>query len=554
MDRLLVAAALREIALHLRLRGGPRFPARAYERAARTLESFDGDLGALAESGQLIDLPGVGSSIAAHVGELLARGESAYLARLRRERPPAVLEMGQVREVGAKRAGRLFEELGIGGLDELERACADGRVRTLSGFGPATEERMRRGIVRYRERLCLMPLVHARPLGEMLAAHLRRCPAVSRVEPAGELRRACEAIGRVDLVAATAAPEVALDHFTAHPMVARATARTVDHVELRLATGVLVTLHVAPPERFARAWLAATAAPEHASALRARGLDTAGGATEEAVYGALGLPFLPPEVRDGAGEIEAAEAGERFDDLVQLEDVRGLVHCHTTDSDGSDSVEDMARAAERLGYEYITITDHSPSAHYAGGLSPERLMAQWDEIDRVRAEVGVDILRGTESDINPDGSLDYDDEVLGALDVIVASIHGRHRMDEGQMTERLIAALRSPRFKVWGHALGRIVLRRDPIACRMDEVLAAAARSRAAIEVNGDPWRLDLPPRWIREARKLGIPFVLSTDAHSTRALGNVELAVAMARKGWLRRREVLNALPAAEFRAAVRP
>ena len=241
-------------------------------------------------------------------------------------------------------------------------------------------------------------------------------------------------------------------------------------------------------------------------------------------------------------------------DLVTAADIRGLVHCHTVYSDGRHTVEQMARAADALGMEYLTITDHSPSAAYAGGLPVDRLKAQWEEIARVQESVTVRLLRGTESDILADGGLDYPDDILEQLDVVIASIHRRHRMDADQMTQRLVRAMALPCFKIWGHALGRLVLSRPPIECRVEEVLDTIASSRAAVEINGDPRRLDLPPRWLRAARERGIRFVVSTDAHSVAEIANVRYGVAMARRGWVRRDEVLNTLPAEAFARAVAP
>ncbi|HTN52671.1 MAG TPA: PHP domain-containing protein, partial [Anaeromyxobacter sp.] len=260
------------------------------------------------------------------------------------------------------------------------------------------------------------------------------------------------------------------------------------------------------------------------------------------------------ELREDEGEIEAARAGTLPGDLVRLEDVRGLVHCHTTWSDGRATLEEMARAAEARGAAYLTVTDHSRSAGYAGGLDRDRLLRQWEEIDRVQARVGIRLLRGTEADILEDGALDWPDEVLEQLDLVVASVHARMRMDEDQMTRRLVRAMSWPVFKVWGHGLGRLLGEREPYACRVEEVLDALARSRGAVEVNGDPQRLDLEPRWIRAARARGIPLVLSVDAHSPAALDHLRWAVVTARRGWARRGEVLNTLPAEAFAEAVRP
>jgi DNA polymerase (family 10) len=266
------------------------------------------------------------------------------------------------------------------------------------------------------------------------------------------------------------------------------------------------------------------------------------------------MQFVPPELREDAGEIEVALEGRLPRDLVRLEDVRGMVHCHTRWSDGRASVEEMARAAETMGMEYLTITDHSRSAAYAGGLGIEDLRRQWEEIDRVQERVKVRLLRGSEADILEDGALDYPDEVLERLDVVIASIHSRMKMTEAEMTRRIARAMSLPVFKIWGHATGRLIGERDAYAVRVEEVLEAVASSRAAIEVNGDPRRLDLEPRFIRLARERGIRFVLSTDAHSTAGMENLRFAVGTARRGWLRRGEVLNALPVEEFRRAVQP
>ena len=278
------------------------------------------------------------------------------------------------------------------------------------------------------------------------------------------------------------------------------------------------------------------------------------GDSEAEIYRRLGLPFIPPELREDEGEIEAATDGTLPDDLVTAEDLTGLVHCHTVFSDGQHTVEAMARAADALGMAYMTITDHSPAAAYARGLTVDRLKAQWEEIARVQEKVSVRLLRGTESDILEDGSLDYPDAILEQLDVIIASIHRRHRMDASRMTERLVRAMALPCFKIWGHALGRLILSRPPVECRVEEVLDAAAAGRAAVEINGDPKRLDLAPRWLKAARARGLSFVVSTDAHSVPELDNVRYGVAMARRGWVRRDEVLNTRSTAEFARSVSP
>src|SRR5436190_7692603 len=266
------------------------------------------------------------------------------------------------------------------------------------------------------------------------------------------------------------------------------------------------------------------------------------------------MQYIPPELREDEGEIEAALAGKLPEDLVTIDDIRGMVHCHTTYSDGKQTIEEMVRAAESMGMKYITITDHSPTAFYAGGVTLDRLKRQWDEIDEVQEKVKVKILRGTESDIVANGHLDYPDKILEQFDVIVASIHSRYKMDSAKMTRRIVTAMQQPVFKIWGHALGRLIQRRPPFDCRVEEVLDVIAESRAAIEINGDPYRLDMEPRWIREARKRKIKFVISVDAHSMSALNNVKFGVGIARRGWLRKIDILNALGTSAFVKVVRP
>jgi DNA polymerase (family X) len=386
---------------------------------------------------------------------------------------------------------------------------------------------------------------------------------------AGALRRWTETVDDLIIVVASTRPAAAIEYALASPLIVMVTRREESFCRATLTTGVPIEVRAVPPNRYPGELLHATGARAHIEHLgrlaRARGLTLEPSGIhrgrrqlpadgEADLYRHLGLPYIPPELREDTGELEAASRGALPDDLVALGDVHGLVHCHTVYSDGKHTVEQMARAADALGMHYLTITDHSPTASYAGGLTVDRLKAQWDEIARVQESVRVRLLRGTESDILADGSLDYPDAVLEQLDVVIASIHSRLRMDAEQMTRRLVQALTLPWFKIWGHALGRLVLSRPPIDCRVEEVLDAVARSRAAVEINGDPHRLDLPPRWIRAARERGIRFVISTDAHSVAELENARYGVAMARRGWTRRDEVLNTLDTEAFARAVSP
>ncbi|HEX2674704.1 MAG TPA: PHP domain-containing protein, partial [Polyangiaceae bacterium] len=412
------------------------------------------------------------------------------------------------------------------------------------------------------------------PLPTLLSKALERAHSLTqelqqvsaRVQLVGDLRRAQETVRDLEWVVSGDVAE-SLRRLGSLRQVLRV---EPEQDQAFLSEALKLRLHSASPENWGNAVVLATGSEAHVAALReraaARGFSFAGWpssstavepsrafATEEALYEALDLPFLPPELRRGQDELARAESGE-LGQLVCEEDVRGMVHCHTTYSDGRSTIAEMAAAAHALGMQYLTVTDHSPSAHYANGVSLERLKQQWDEIAAVQEHCPIRILRGTESDILADGSLDYPDSVLENFEVVIASIHARHRMDRAAMTARLVRALSLPCFKIWGHGLGRILNHRQAIECDVPAVLDALAGSRGAIELNADPHRLDLPPEWIPAARERKIPFVISVDAHSTRGLGVLRYGVMMARRGGLLRSEVLNTESAERFISRVRP
>jgi DNA polymerase (family 10) len=569
LDRFSVARALREIASLMEVEGANPFKVRAYERGARALEGMPEDLGTLVREGRLTSVPGIGNALASTIAELFQTGRSPQLDRLRERLPPGVIELSQV--ISLPKIGALHRALGVGSLADLETAARAGRIRDVKGFGGKTEQKILADIEALRTRGTETLLHEATREGDALLAHLRASTSVARAEIAGALRRRRETIDRLIAVAASdkGKAEGALDHAARYPAAVTVLERDDTRVLMRLPDGLNAEVHVHPRARFATAWHRQTGSEGHLAKLavvaEARGLklDEAGltragrrvAVKEEAdLYRELGLPFIEAELREDEGEVEAAVTGTLPTELVRVEDVQGLVHCHTHYSDGKNSVEEMARGADALGMKYMTITDHSPTAHYAGGLPLDRLKRQWEDIARAQEKVKVRLLRGTESDILADGSLDYPDEVLGQLDVIVASVHNRHKMDADQMTRRIVAAMRRPQFKIWGHALGRYVLTRPPFAVHMEKILDAVVESRAAVEINGDPHRLDMEPRWVRMARARGIRFVVSTDAHSVNALRNVRWGVDMARRGWLTKGDVLNTRGVEEFRQAVRP
>jgi DNA polymerase (family X) len=572
MDRLAIARALREIGLLLELQGENPFKARAYERGARALEALGADLGPLVAENRLTELPGVGSALAATIRELHLTGRSEQLDTLRAALPPGVIELSQVPGLSVPRIAALHHALGITSVETLREALEAGRVRSVPGFGVKTEAKILAALAARDERGEQMLLHRATAEGGALLAYVLSGADVVHAELAGALCRRTETVDRLVVAVSSNAPERALAHVAAYPPAVPPLAPTDERVTFRVASGVLIEAEAVAPAAFPGLLHALTGSEGHRARLAERArelglvLDRAGLArakggrrlpikSEADLYRHLGLPDLPPEVREDAIDLETAAARCGNGGLVRAADIQGMVHCHSVYSDGADTIEAMARAAQAMGMRYMTLTDHSPTASYAGGLTVERLRRQWDEIAKAQERIeGLTILRGTECDILADGRLDYPDEILEQLDVVIASIHNRHKMDEAQMTRRLVQAMRHPCFKIWGHALGRYVLRRPPIPCRMEDVLDAAAESRVAIEVNGNPNRLDMEPRWQHEAVRRGLRFVVSTDAHSTAELLNLRYGIDMARRGLLTARDVLNTLPLDEFRQAVRP
>jgi DNA polymerase (family 10) len=566
-----VASALREIATLLGLEDAARFKVRAYERGAAAVESLAEDVGELVRAGRLRRVPGIGPTLARTIGELTETGESALLHRLREGAPPGAAELAAV--LTRRQMIALHEALGVASLADLKAAGEAGRIRAVPRFGARSERRILMAIAALQAPDPRVGLAEAARQGERLIDQLRRAGIAGPVALAGDFRRRTELIGELDVVVASAdhsePPAAVLERAIRIPLARHATLPIPSEARLRLVTGLDARVWAVPPDAYATALVRATGSAAHLDKLARlgaargirweadglyRGAERLTVGTEGDLYRQLGLPEIPPELREDAGEIEAALAGSLPADLVRVEDVRGFVHCHTRYSDGRHTVEEMARAADARGLAYLTITDHSPTASYARGLEVERLRRQWDEIASVQERVRVRLLRGTECDILRDGALDYPDDVLGQLDIVIASVHQRHRMNPAEMTRRLVRAMRHPLFKVWGHPLGRYVASRPPIECDMGAVLDAIADARAAIEINGDPQRLDLPPRWIREARARGLRFVISTDAHSTGALEHLRWGVDMARRGWVRRDEVLNTRDVDAFRQAVRP
>jgi DNA polymerase (family 10) len=586
LDKFAIAAALQEISSLLELKGGvSRFKARAYQAGARAIAAVSADVGKLIEDNRLTSIPGIGNALASQIKQLHLTGSSSVLEGLRKEFPPGIIELSGLPGLSIAKISKLHEILGITSIAELQAAAAVGRVRNVKGFGAKTEQRLLEVIANHdrdHKTEKRFHLHHAQRIGEQTLNYIRAARGLEEVSFAGSLRRWKETVGTVRIVASSKQPADLVEHFLRFPLIVKVEDQTESGCTVELAEGARVSLRAVRPNQFALALFWETGSESHVNKLqeiagrkglelnrqslkiqinRAKKAKTLNASrrpveirNEADVYPLLHMQYVPPELRENEGEIEAALSKALPEDLLTLADIQGMVHCHTTYSDGKHSIEEMARAAEAMGMKYLTITDHSPTAFYAGGLKLDRLQRQWDEIGETQEKVKIKLLKGTESDILSDGRLDYPDRVLEKFDIVIASIHSRYKMDSEKMTRCLMTAMRQPIFKIWGHALGRLIQRRPPFECDVERVLDVIAESRAAIEVNGDPYRLDIEPRWIREARKRKIKFVISVDAHSAGALNNLKYGVAMARRGWLRQGEVLNTLGAKAFAKVVRP
>jgi len=551
---------------------------RAYDMGADAFETLPPDPAApgglyeRVKAGTLSDLDGVGKAIEQKVTELVNTGKLGYLEQLRLEFPRGALDLVQIPGLGPRKAATLIRELDVVNLDDLEKAAHEGRVRGLKGFGERTEQAILEGIAKVRARQAARkPLWETRPLAEQLVARVRAAPGVVRAEIAGSVRRYNETNGDIDIVAAVNGPvEPVMEAFSFAPGVGEVLARGGTKCSVRLRDGLQADLRVVSDAQFATALHHFTGSKQHHVKLRGiardKGLSISeyglarleGGnplqpKSEEELYGLLGLQPVPPELREDLGELELA-AKRELPELVVQDDIRGFVHCHSTWSDGKATIEEMVRAAQALGAEFITITDHTSAAHYANGLDVERLRRQWDEIALVQEQVpGIRILRGSEVDILEDGGLDWPADILDRLDVVICSVHQRFKLDEPRQTERIRRALMHPKCAIWGHPTGRYLGDRDPMPARWEELIALAAERGVTIECNGTPHRLDFSAELLRVARKHRAKICLSVDAHSTKELQNLHYAVGTARRGWTERDRVVNARPADQFLSMLR-
>lgn len=558
-----LAALMQEFATLDTILGANVFQVRAYERASQTLETTPEDVAKLAGEGRLRELPGIGEGIAKKIEEYVNTGRIASLEELRKKVDPAILALMRIPGLGPKKAKMLVDELGLKSVEDLEKACREQRVRPLKGMGAKSEEKILAGIASMRVTRERVPLYEAREVAAKVVEHLRLAGGATKAIPTGSLRRWKETVRDLDV--ATVAPDPAKLMKAAATM--PGVVEVIAHGETK--TSVLfgqdrfqVDVRVVPEDSWGAALQYFTGSKEHSVRLREKAVkmgltvneygvfkvkkdgtkgERVAGATEEEVYEELGFQWIPPELRENREELEAFAKGKTPPRLIERHDIRGDLHCHTTWSDGVASVEEMAKAAERRNYEYVAITDHSPSAGYAGGLSVDRIRRQWDEIAEVQEKFSVRILKGSEVDILADGKLDWPDKVLEQMDFVVASIHQRGKDDRTHNTNRLLRALEHPCVHLIGHPSTRRLGLRPPLDIDWEAVYDAAKKHGKALELNSSPERLDLDEPKLARAAALGIPIFIDTDAHAPAMFDNVEFGVMQARRAWLRAEQVVN-------------
>ncbi len=580
MNKNEVAHLLEDIATLLSLKDGSSvFEVRAYENAARTLSALDGDIEQMVQAGQLKGMPGIGPTILKRVEEAVTTGHITYYDELRASTPQVKLEMMRISGVGPKKINAIYEQLHVTSMAELEQACKDNRVAGLPGFGKKTQENILKGIAQLAQHADRYLYPIAEHEAQQIHAALSTLPQIVRLRIAGSLRRRRETVKDIDMVASVAddadneARRAIMDFFTSQPSVQAITNNGETKSSVILQSGIAMDLRVVNDSQFPYTLHHFTGSKEHHIPLRRRALSMditindygifkiVNGQEElipchaEAdIYAALGMDYIEPELREDMGEIEAA-ISHTLPRLIEERDLRGVLHAHSTWSDGQNTIREMVEACIARGYSYLGMADHSKVAAYANGLSEERLHMQGKEIDRLNEEFAgrLRILKGTECDILRDGSLDYSDEVLASLDFVVASIHSNFNLARQEQTERMLRAIANPYVDIIGHPTGRILLGRAGYELDMDAIIDAAAKHGVSIEVNAHPSRLDIDWRFLHRARDKGMKTSINPDAHSTTGIDDMHYGVGVARKGWIRADDVLNTMAVDELLAHFR-
>ncbi|MES2505543.1 MAG: DNA polymerase/3'-5' exonuclease PolX [Verrucomicrobiota bacterium] len=575
MTRETAAQILERIALLLELKGENPFKIRAYKTGAEVVESYPGDIMQLAIDGKLAGVKGIGEALRDKLHEMATTGKLEFFDKLRAEFPEGLFELFEVQGLGPKKIAALYSQLGVGSIADLKVACEDGTAAKISGFGEKTVVKILESIAFRDAHASEFRVDQVYAVAQTLLEALRDHPAVSRAEVCGSFRRGKETLHDLDFLCATKKPEEVIADFVRLPMVEKVIAQGGTKASIYTAGGLQCDLRAVSSAEYPFALNYFTGSKEHNVVMRQRALDKGWSLNEygftvvegkeappipeeiynEAeIYRALGLDFIEPELRENSGEFEAAEHGQ-LPRLIDLENLRGVFHNHTTASDGTASLREMAEAARDLGMQYLGIADHSKASFQANGLNEVRLRAQIAEIHALNEEFEghFRLFSGTEVDILKDGSLDFSDELLSELDYCVASVHNVFNLPEAEMTKRIIRAIENPYVTMLGHVTGRLLLQRPSYAVNIPAIIDAAAATGTIIELNASAWRLDMDWRWWRLAKEKGVKCSINPDAHSTRGLQDVLFGVRAARKGWLTRKDVINCLPLGEVEAALR-
>ena len=552
-----IAAAFDEIADLLEIESANPFRVRAYRNAARTLRDLNQDVASMIAQGEdVTELPGIGEDLASKIKEIVSTGTASMLEEHRKKVPSTLTDLLTIPGLGPKRVQALYHKLGIRTLDDLRKAAQEGRVSTLQGFGAKTEQHILAQLKARTSEAKRFKLAIATQYTEAFIAYLKASPGVEQIIAAGSYRRAKETIGDLDLLVTARSGSPVIERFVSYPEVEEILAQGTTKASVRLACRLQVDLRVVPDASYGAALQYFTGSKEHNVALRQlaqqqgfklneyglfKGEQSVVGATEESVYAAVGLPWIPPELRENRGEFDAARAG-RLSKLVELADLKGDLHAHTKATDGRNSIKEMVEAARKRGFQYLAITDHSRRLAMAHGFDPKRLFEQLEEIDRLNdASPGLTILKGIEVDILEDGSLDLPDEDLGRLDLVVGAVHSHFRLSREKQTERILRAMDRPHFTILAHPSGRLIDEREPYEVDMPRLIRHARERGCVLEVNAHPIRLDLTDTDCQMAKEAGVLVSINSDAHSVMDFENLRYGVGQARRGWLEKRDVLN-------------
>jgi DNA polymerase (family 10) len=566
MENHRIADIFDEIADVLELQDESVFRIRSYRRGARTIRDLPEDVKTLSESGELLKVPGIGKSLAEKVEEILATGTSRFYDKLKKTPEYNLLPLLAIPGIGPRHAIQFYRVLGVVSIDDLEKAAKDGKLHELDRMGEKLEEKILKGIDQYRRSRGRFRLAEGLLQAESVVEELRNIKGVTRIEVAGSCRRMKETIGDIDILVIARSPEKIMDAFTGMKTVEDVIARGDTKSSVLLRAGIQVDLRILRKENYGAALHYFTGSQDHNVIIRDRGkrmglrvseygvfnVETAerlGGATEEEVFAAVNLPFIPPEIRENSGEFEAADEGS-LPALVEMKDIRGDLHMHTTATDGRNTAGEMAAAARKRGYKYIAITDHSRAVRVAGGLDDDELAAYLQVVRKTNKGVkGIEVLTGVEVDILKDGSLDISDKVLRQCDVVIAAIHSGFNMPEAKMTKRILRAFENENVNILAHPTGRIIGDREPYEVDIEAVIAGARDAGVALELNAFPDRLDLKDVHCRAAREAGAMISIGTDSHATVHLENMRYGVGTARRGWCEAGNILNAMSLAKLR-----